>query len=269
MTRESSYTLLHYVTEDMIPEQTRIILVDSSARKFLTKATTGMIEVPGLGVVDGTEVCKSDFGDRINIGGREFTILRPSIKDTLGLLERRAQVLIPKDSFQIPLQLDLGCGSRVIEGGVGSGALTLVLLKAVGPEGRVYSYDNREDSAAIARRNVKMSGLEESWEMIVGDIKTAKLRDDVDAAILDIPDPWDALGNTIGSVRVGGYIGCYVPNANQLETTVRKMRELGLMEITSYETLQREMVVHEGGVRPSFDMLGHTGYLAFGRKMRR
>jgi tRNA (adenine57-N1/adenine58-N1)-methyltransferase len=85
--------------------------------------------------------------------------------------------------------------------------------------------------------------------------------------VLDIPNPWDAMENVSKSLRIGGYACCYVPNVNQLETAVKKMREVGLAEIVSLETLQREMVVHEGGVRPSFDMLGHTGYLSFGRRL--
>jgi len=253
----------------MIPEGARVVLVDSAARKFIVKTATGMIEVGGLGVIDGTALCGSSYGEGLRIGGREFTILKPSVKDALGLIERRAQVMIPKDSFQIPLQLDIGCGSRVIEGGVGSGALTIVLLKCVGPAGKVFSYENREDYAALARRNVRLSGHETSWELRIADVCTAELEKEVDAAVLDIPNPWDALNNVVMSLRIGGYAACYVPNANQLETSVKKMRELGLSEMTSFETLQREMVIHEGGVRPSFDMLGHTGYLAFGRKMRR
>lgn len=253
----------------MIKEGTRLLLVDPSGKKFLVKAARQMIEVGGLGVVDGIGMCDSDYGDKLRIGGREFVVVRPSLKDIMGLLERRAQVIIPKDSFMIPLQLDLGCGSRVIEGGVGSGALTIVLLKAVGPMGKVYSYENRTDFADIARRNIALTEHEAAWELKVDDVCKAKLEEGVDAAMLDIPNPWDALGNLFSALRIGGYAGCYVPNANQLESAVKRMREVGFTDIVSFETLQREMIVHEGGVRPSFDMLGHTGYLTFGRKMSR
>ena len=253
----------------MIHEGTKLLLIDHGGRRHLVTAAKRMIEVSGLGVIDGNALCGSSYGDTLQIGGRDFLILKPSIKDALGMIERRAQIIIPKDSFIIPLQLDIGPGSRVIEGGVGSGALSLVLLKAVGPTGKVYSYESRQDYADLARRNIALSENESSWELKVGDICTAKLERDVDAAVLDIPNPWDAMENVTGSLRVGGYACCYVPNANQLETAVKKMRDVGLAEISSFETLQREMVVHEGGVRPSFDMLGHTGYLSFGRRMSR
>lgn len=253
----------------MIHEGTKLLLIDHDGRRHLVTTAKRMVEVGGLGVVDGNRLCSSSIGDSIQIGGREFLILRPSLKDALGMIERRAQIIIPKDSFMIPFHLDVGPGSRVIEGGVGSGALTLVLLKAVGPTGKVYSYETREDHADLARRNVALSENEASWELKIGDICTAKLESEVDAVALDIPNPWDAMENVVKSLRIGGYVCCYVPNANQLENAVKKMRDVSLTEITSFETLQREMIVHDGGVRPSFDMLGHTGYLSFGRRMSR
>jgi tRNA (adenine57-N1/adenine58-N1)-methyltransferase len=251
----------------MIAPGLRVLIVDTNGRKHLVRADKGMIEVRGLGVIDGDELCRSSFGERITIGTQGFVILRPSIKDLLGIIERRAQVMIPKDSFFIPLHLDISSGSKVIEGGVGSGALTIVLLKAVSPAGKVISYELRKDHADLARRNIAMTGLEGCWELRLEDICKATLEKNVDAAVLDIPNPWDAADNVKKAIRVGGYMCCYVPNANQLADAVRKMRDAGFSEVTSFETIQREMVVHEGGVRPSFDSLGHTGYLAFGRRM--
>lgn len=265
--REDSYRLDGYVRNAMIAEDTRLMLVDPNGKKFVVKAAKRMLEVGGLGVIDGTALCAAGLGDKMRIGGREFLILKPSTKDLLGIIERRAQIMIPKDSFLVPMHLDLSDGSRVIEGGVGSGALTLVLLKAVSPSGKVYSYESRQDYADIARRNVGLSENENIWQLKVDDICTAKLEENVDAVVLDIPNPWDAVENATRALKAGGYFCCYVPNMNQLESAVRKMRDVGLSEIVAFETLQREMVVHDGGVRPSFDMLGHTGYLALGRKM--
>jgi tRNA (adenine57-N1/adenine58-N1)-methyltransferase len=251
----------------MIAAGARVLLVDPGGKKYLLKAARGMIEVAGLGVVSGDAICDSSFGARIMVGGREFIIATPSAKDILGMIERRAQVIIPKDSFVIPLHLDLGCGGTVIEGGLGSGALTLVLLKAVAPKGKVYSYETREDFASLAKRNISLSENASCWELRIADICVAELEAGVDAVMLDIPNPWDAVDNAVSALRHGGHLGCYVPNANQLENAVKKMRSSGLSEVVAFETIQREMVVHEGGVRPSFDMLGHTGYLAFGRKL--
>lgn len=252
----------------MTEERMRAIIVDDAGRKYAVRLEKKMLEVPGLGVIDGTALIEAGFGKEITIGTKKFLMLRPSLKDTLATIERMAQMITPKDSFVIPLYLDIGCGSRVIEAGVGSAGLTLVLLKAVGPMGKVYSYELREDFAANAKRNVAMAENSSSWELRMGDVCKADLPKQVDAAVLDIPNPWDALSNIVSALRVGGYVCTYVPNANQLEAAVKRMRELGLGEVIAFETIQREMVVHQGGVRPSFETIGHTGYLAFGRKMR-
>ncbi len=253
----------------MIPEGTRLLLVDPNGRKAIVRAARQMLELGGIGVIDGTALCDASLGDRMRIGGHEFVILKPSISDILGVIERRAQIMIPKDSFPIPMHLDLSDGSRVIEGGVGSGGLTVVLLKAVSPSGKVYSYETRRDHAENARRNVLLSDHEGNWHLEIEDVCRAKLVQNVDAIVIDIPNPWDAVENASRALKLGGYFCCYVPNANQLENAVNKMREVGLADVAAFETLQREMVVHEGGVRPSFDMLGHTGYLAFGRRLTR
>jgi tRNA (adenine57-N1/adenine58-N1)-methyltransferase len=251
----------------MIAEGTRLMLVDEEGRKYPLVAKKGMIEVRKLGVIDGDALCASTFGSRLEVGGHRFIILRPSLKDLLSMIERRAQIITPKDSFLIPLHLDISSGSKVLEGGVGSGALTLVLLKAVAPEGRVISYELRGDHADVARRNVEMSGLGDCWELRIGDVCSEGLPEGLDAAVLDMPNPWDALLNVAKALRAGGHLCCYVPNANQLAQLVTAMRDAGLSEVHSFETIQREMVVHEGGVRPSFESLGHTGYLTFARRI--
>jgi tRNA (adenine57-N1/adenine58-N1)-methyltransferase len=251
----------------LIPEGARVMLMDERYGKFVFVAERKMVEVRRLGVVDGSAVCDASYGDTFSIGDRRLLIVRPSMMDIMGTIERKAQVISPKDGFAMPHYLDISCGSRVIEGGVGSGALTIVLLKSVAPMGRVYSYDLRGDHASVARRNIARAGLEDCWELKIGDMCTASLEEDVDAVVLDMPDPWNAVGNVIRALRHGGHLCCYVPNANQLETAVRAMRDTGFRELFLVENLQREMVVHDGGVRPSSEMAGHTGYLAFGRKL--
>lgn len=250
----------------MIEEGTRLMLVDEEGRKFPLVAKKGMIEVRRLGIIDGDRLCESSFGDRLEVGSLSFVILKPSLNDLLSVIERKAQIITAKDSYLIPLHLDINCGSLVVEGGVGSGALTLVLLKSVSPHGKVFSYELRNDHAEVAQRNVEMSGLASCWELHLGDVCKEELPLGVDAVVLDMPNPWDALANACKSLRPGGHVCCYVPNANQLEKLVNAMRNSMLSDVYSFETIQREMVVHEGGVRPSFETLGHTGYLAFARK---
>lgn len=242
-------------------------MVDEAGKKFVVRAAKRMLEVGGLGVIDGAVLCTSSFGDELTVGQRRLLLLKPSVRDLLGIIERKAQIIIPKDSFLVPMSLDLSSGSKVLEGGVGSGAMTIVLLRAIAPGGRVVSYDYRKDHSEVARKNIGLSELQGCWELRLEDICTAHLEKDFDAAMIDIPNPWDAIENIKTALRVGGHLCCYVPNMNQLESLVRKMRDARFAEVHSFETIQREMIVHNGGVRPSFDMLGHTGYLTFGRKM--
>lgn len=251
----------------MIEEGTRVVLVDEMGAKHLAVAERGMMEIRRLGAVDGTAICESSFGDRILVAGHSFRIIRPSVGDIIATMDRRAQTISPKDSFQIPMYMDLACGSRVVEAGAGSGALTIVLLKAVAPAGAVYTYEIRDDHAKVAERNVKRSEHSPCWHLRMRDICQGIEEVGVDGVVLDIPNPWEALEPSASALRPGGHVCCYVPNANQLETTVKKMRAIGLRETFAFETLQREMTVHERGVRPSFDMMGHTGYLALARKI--
>lgn len=251
----------------MIDEGTKVVLVDARGGKHLTVAERKMIEIRGLGAIDGTAICDSSFGTSIDVAGHSFAVVRPSVTDVISSIDRKAQIISPKDSFQIPMYLDIGCGSRVLEAGAGSGALTIVLLRAVAPEGIVYTYEIREDHAKIAERNVRRSDHSSCWKLKMGDVCEGVDEKDLDGAVLDIPNPWDALGAVAAALRPGGHVCCYVPNANQMADTVRKMRDLGLREVFAFETLQREMTVHERGVRPSCDMIGHTGYLSFARKI--
>ena len=100
---------------------------------------------------------------------------------------------------------------------------------------------------------------------MIGDIRTINVEEKVDSVVLDMPNPWEAVDNITRFLKPGGGYCGYVPNTNQLESTVKKLRTSGFIEVVALENIQRTMDVHEGGVRPSFDMLGHTGYLVFGR----
>ncbi len=226
----------------------------------------GMLRVPGLGVVDGSRLLASDEGSRLGIAGREFVLLRPRALELMDSLERGAQVIIPKDAATILFRLGIEAGDIVVEAGVGSGSLTLALLSAVGGTGKVVSVELREDHASKAKRNIERSGLQNRWSLIIGNASDVKVNVIADALVMDLPAPWESLENLEPCLRPGGRICCYVPNVNQLEETVKSLRSKGYVEVEALENIQRVMEVHQGGVRPSFDMLGHTGYLVFARR---
>jgi tRNA (adenine57-N1/adenine58-N1)-methyltransferase len=205
-------------------------------------------------------------GEWITIADRRFVILRPGAVEFMESLERAAQVITAKDAATILFRLDLKCGDVAIEAGVGSGSLTTALLNAVAPNGKVISVEVREDMAGRARKNIMRLPSSNCWDLRLGNIIDIAIDTEADAVILDIPNPWDALDNVERFLRPGGRFCAYLPNTNQVETTVRALRKRGYVDIDIVENIQRAMEVHESGIRPSFEMLGHTGYLTFARK---
>ncbi|MDO5862575.1 MAG: methyltransferase domain-containing protein, partial [Thermoplasmata archaeon] len=231
----------------------------------------GMVKVQGLGAVDGSKLRDLDDGSTVTIVGKAYTAYRPGMLDLIGSLERGAQIISPKDAATILVHCDVKAGDRILEVGAGSGGLTTALLTSVAPTGCVHTLELKEENAKRAERNVSRTGLDAYWSYTIGDAREAKPSVDwqADALIMDMPDPWLALANLGGCLRSGGRLCAYVPNMNQVESTVTALREAGYSDVRALENIQRFLEVHPGGVRPSFDTLGHTGYLIFARKRER
>lgn len=243
-----------------------VLITDERGRRYLTRLDGSIIEISGLGTVSGSKLTASLSKGFIEIGKRRLRVRRASVGDIISVIERKAQTLTSKDIAMILYNCDIRSGSIVIEGGAGSGALTIALLSRVSPGGKVVTYELRKDFAEIATRNVKLASLMNDWSLKMGDICGPIEEREADAFIVDIPNPWDSVGTARIALRIGGHYCAFVPNMNQLEKVVRELSSQGFEDVRSFETLQREMVVHEKGVRPSFEMLGHTGYLTFARK---
>lgn len=244
-----------------------VYLVDSADRKYWLRVAYSMLKIPSLGTIDGERFRDMDDGSTMTVAGKEFTAFRPGTMELIESLERGAQIITPKDAATILLYTDVKAGDKVIEVGAGSGALTTSLLRAVSENGHVHTLEFKQENADRALRNIKRTGLDKNWTCQIGDARDSKVENYVaDALIMDMPDPENALDNLLPNLRSGGRICAYVPNVNQLELVVKALRERKFSDVFAIENLQREMVVHPGGVRPSFDMLGHTAYLVFGRK---
>ena len=220
------------------------------------------------GVLDLSPEVGRPPGNTVEWLGRRYRLLRPSLSDLLGALERGPQIVTPKDAFHLAYLAGVAPGVSVAEAGTGSGALTLVLATLVGPDGRVRSYDRRPEFLDAARRNVERAGL--------GARVTFQLRDvvaeGIDAeglrcVVLDVPEPWAVVRSARQAVEEGGFVATYTPTYNQLERTVREMRDVGLGEVRALELLERPIHVGDGGTRPAFEMLGHTAFLAVGRRV--
>ena len=230
------------------------------------KGGSGRIEGGG-GSISASSLDGKVPGDPIRIGSREFTLLAPDIMDHLANIKRGAQIILPKDASYIVLNLGLRTGDTVIEAGAGSGGSTLVLLNSVAPEGRVITYDIRKEHLDLTAENVARSGLSSSWEGRLGDIKEAIPDLKADAFLLDIPDPENALTTAMDALKSGGRLCCYLPTFNQVERCHCALDRKGFKDIRAVELLERPLSVKEGATRPSTEMLGHTGYMVFGRKL--
>lgn len=243
-------------------------LEDASGKRIWVRVAPGMIKLQSLGTVDGSRFIGLEEGSQVSLVGREYRIFRPGVMELMESLDRGAQVITPKDAATILMHCDVKAGDRVIEVGAGSGGLTTALLHAVAPTGKVLTLELKEENALRAKKNVSRVGLDAYWSYQIGDAREMPVDVDwkADALTMDMPDPWLALENLQQHLRPGGRLCAYVPNMNQAESIVKALRENGYSNVYALENLQRGLEVHPGGVRPSFEMLGHTGYLVFARR---
>ena len=243
-----------------------VYLVDGENRKHWVRVAYTMLKISSLGTVDGKKFRELDDGSDIEIAGKKFTVFRPGTVELMDSLERGAQIITPKDAASILLNCDVKAGDTILEIGAGSGGLTTALTGAVAPFGKVHTVEFKEENALRALKNLKRTGLQRYWSYQIGDAREVKVDIVADALIMDMPDPENALDNLSPCLRPGGRICAYVPNTNQVELIVKALRESRFCDVFAIEIIQREMEVHHGGVRPSYETLGHTGYLVYGRK---
>jgi tRNA (adenine57-N1/adenine58-N1)-methyltransferase len=244
-----------------------VVLIDESYRKIIINVNSPVDKYKGVGVFNPSDLVGKKYGEKITIGNKQFWILVPSIQDKLQALRRLAQIILPKDSAHIIMNCSIESGFCVLEAGIGSGSLTIALANAVAPNGKVISYDTRQDFIDHAMKNLKMADLDGYVEPIKKDVTEGIAEKNLDAIIIDIPNPWAAISHSFKALKVGGYLCTYSPLISQVENTVKEIKKYSFIEVKTFENIQREMVVSEFGTRPSFDMLGHTGYLTFARKV--
>ena len=244
-----------------------IVLLDKHGNKFPIEVSEGHKKIRGLGVFDPIKLVGKVYGDTIDLAGKSYYILQPSIVDKVETITRKAQIITVKDSSLIAIRCDVKAGSTVVECGLGSGGLTLVLAELVKPTGKVITYEIRADFIEVGQRNLRRAGLDEFSEIKLQDLTEGIDEKNVDAVIIDIPNSWDAVRPAFESLRACGHFASYSPTTNQVEKTVRELRRYSFVNINTVELLLRNIVVGEGGVRPDFHMLGHTGYMTFARKM--
>jgi tRNA (adenine57-N1/adenine58-N1)-methyltransferase catalytic subunit len=216
-----------------------------------------------IGAPEGTVVTST--------GGTAYLALRPLLADYVLSMPRGAAVVYPKDAAQIVAMTDIYPGARVVEAGVGSGALTMSLLRAVGPHGRVHSYERRADFARIAAANIErfFGGPHPAWRLVVGDLVESLDEDGLaDRVVLDMLAPWECVQTVAEALIPGGVLCCYVATTTQLARTVETIRDQGgFTEPTAWESMIRTWHVEGLAVRPDHRMIGHTGFLVTARRL--
>lgn len=203
--------------------------------------------------------------------GAKYQAFRPLYSDYVLSMERGATIIYPKDSAAIIGFADIGPGARVLEAGAGSGALSIAILRAIGNDGQLNSFEERDEFATNATANVKnyFGSLPSNWKLQIGRVQSGTFDGEFDRVIFDMLAPWDALDVATKALRPGGVLCTYVATTTQLSRIAEALRESGAFtEPESFETMLRGWH-HEGlAVRPQHSMNAHTGFLTLARRMK-
>jgi len=248
-------------------------LTDTKGRRHNICLTAGQQFFTNRGSIDHDELIGRPEGFSVaSSAGGEYLVFRPLLPEFVVSMPRGAAVVYPKDAAQIVAMADVFPGAHVVEAGVGSGALTCSLLRAVGPQGRVASYERRQEFAAVAEQNVDQffEGRHPAWHLTVGDLVETMQEEpgSVDRVVLDMLAPWECAERVADVLTPGGLVCAYVATTTQLARTVETLRAHGgFTEPAAWETLLRDWHVEGLSVRPGHKMIGHTGFLVTARRM--
>lgn len=250
-----------------------VLLIDGKGRRYLIKLTEGGRFHYHLGVVQHQAVLEAGPGGRVtSTGGGTLVVLFPRLADYVLKMPRGAQLIYPKDMGPIAVYADIGPGMTVLEAGTGSGALTLALLRWVGPEGRVISVERRPDHADVATQTIVrwLGAIPHNLDLRRGEVEDVLAEVAPERIVLDVPEPWHAVKLAAAHQAPGGILCAYLPTVPQVQITVEAMEDSGgFGEVEVSETLRRTWTVAGRSVRPDHRMVAHTGFLVIGRRLVR
>lgn len=244
------------------------LLVGLRHKYYIITLTPGEALHTHRGILRHDDLIGKPWGSQVfSHQGSPFFLLQPSLADILVELKRQTQILYPKDIGFILTSLSIGPGQTVLEAGTGSGSMTIALAFAVGPSGRVISYEKRPEFQNLARKNLERLGLAERVTFKLRDIAEGFDETDADAFFLDVPNPWDYIPQVRAALKSGGFFGCLLPTFNQVQNLLLALRREHFAFIEVCEILLRYYKTEPTRVRPVDRMVAHTGFLIFARRV--
>ena len=246
----------------------RVLLVDAKARRYLVTLTGGGTFSTHAGSIAHDALIGQEEGLLVRTThGARLRAVRPTLSDFVLKMPRGAQVIYPKDIGPILILADVFPGAHVLEAGVGSGALSMALLRAVGTDGTVLGYEIREEFAAKAQRNVEsFLGPGQPYTVEIRDVyEGIDSPEPLDRIVLDLPEPWRVVKHAEAGLRPGGILLSYLPTIGQVARLREELSGSGFGMADTVEVLQRSWHVEGQSVRPDHRMVAHTGFLTSAR----
>ena len=244
-----------------------ILLYLTQRKTYLVKVEAGKSFHTHKGFIKFDDLIGKEYGSKVPSSlGVEFAVLKPLLRDFVMKSVRKTQITYPKDIALIVMFSGIGPGSRVVEAGTGTGALTTALAHYAKPDGKVYSYEIREEFLRTAEKNLKRAGLIDFVELKNKDVTAGIDESDIDSVILDLATPWLVVSHAYDALKPCGTIVSFSPTIDQVVKTVEALNEKGFVDIETVECLMRGMQIERGKTRPQTLMTGHTGYITFARK---
>lgn len=243
-------------------------LVGLTHKHFIFLLQTGGEFQSHRGVIKHDDLIGKPWGSQVfSHTGAPFFLLQPSMADILNELPRNTQILYPKDIGYILIQMGISEGQTILEAGTGSGSMTIAMATAVGPSGRIVSYEKTPDTQNLARKNLERIGLASRVDFKLRDIQDGFDETDADAFFLDVQNPHDYIPQVRATLKPGGFFGTLVPTYNQVEKVLYALKKYDFAFVEVCELLLRYYKTNPARLRPTDRMVAHTGYLIFGRKI--
>lgn len=252
-----------------------VVFVDRKQRSYMDTLVTGEVTNLRGNLIEHEQIISEPEGFLlIGTTGQSFWVMRPNFEQYLLKMNRSNAIIYPKDIGTILMWGDIFPGATVLEAGVGSGAMTLAMLRAVGPTGKVISYDLHDGPMGCTRTNVARY-MRTPYQHVLRKVNIYEeiLVEDhsVDRVVLDLPEPWLALPQVTEALRPGGIVSIYSPSIVQVQDTMAELTSGArrYIDITTFETLHRPWTVDGRRVRPELRMHAHSGFLTFARRVDR